>query len=74
MKIKMLTTRRTSQDGYVVKEFEAGKIYDNVAEATARRFICLNQAVEIIEPADELFNCFKSSDINEQLAALEKLA
>lgn len=45
MQITMLETRRGSEDGFTVKQFEQGKSYD-VSDMLARRFIRSGSAIE----------------------------
>jgi len=45
MRIAMLETRRGSEDGFVVRRFEQGRIYD-VADMLARTFIRAGWALE----------------------------
>lgn len=45
MKVKMLTTRRESQDGIIKELFEAGQAY-TVSDTLAVQFINQNLAVE----------------------------
>jgi len=71
MRLKMLETRRASEDAFTVKCFEGGKIYDNVADSTARYMICQGWATEEITAADELFNAFGEADLNKQLEAIK---
>lgn len=45
MKITMLHTKRGSEDGFVVRQFEAGQTYD-VADTLARSFVSQEVAIE----------------------------
>jgi hypothetical protein len=74
MKIKMNQRVRISEDSWTTRVLESGETYEFPdCSSAARQVLCRNQGVEVIEPVNELLDCFKSNDINEQLAALEKL-
>lgn len=46
MQIKMLSTRRGSENGHTVRQFDAGETYD-VADTLAKGFISARHAVEV---------------------------
>lgn len=46
MKITMLETRRSSEDGFNIRRFEAGQTYDNIGDTVARSFIAKGWAFE----------------------------
>lgn len=65
MNILMKDTRRISEDGHTVKRLEAGQEYD-VAQEAASSLVRKGHAT--------LFDCFRSSDPLEQIAAMNRFA
>ncbi len=61
MKIKMLETRRGSEDGFAVKRFEKGEEYE-VADTLARTFVNQGYAHSTEQPADPRGNILSNLD------------
>lgn len=49
MRVRMLETRRGTEDGFVVRRFEQGIVYD-LADCLARRFIAAGRAEAMEKP------------------------
>lgn len=50
--IKMLETRKGTEDGFTVRQFEENKIYD-VRDNLARRFIAADLAIKVINTKED---------------------
>lgn len=57
--VKMLQTRKGSEDGFFVKQFYAGQTYD-IAESEARHFFRLGWAERGVETIEDLTKSLES--------------